>query len=103
MAMGSMKSDVVHLILKTFWWNKIEKKEKTIEYRSDTSYYRSRILGKKIVVFHKGYTNTTMEFEISEIVTKAGQIAIHLGKRVYVPAICISPFYSIHEGEKGHQ
>lgn len=77
-----MKTDIVHLILKTFWWNKIETGQKTIEYRLNTQYYRSRILGKKIVVFHKGYTTTIMKFEISEIIAKAGQIAIHLGKRL---------------------
>ncbi|MBR2028242.1 MAG: hypothetical protein IKA10_04535 [Oscillospiraceae bacterium] len=71
----------LHLVLKRKWYDKIESGEKTSEYREIKPYWNKRFWGletanKKIVcrpydtvVFHKGYTSTTMKFRIIEIQT----------------------------------
>jgi len=81
------KNKTCHLVLKHKWYDLIEKGEKTVEYRDDTPYWRARILGCDRVTFHRGYTKTTMTFEITFksyglFALVQGQIEIHLGKRI---------------------
>lgn len=68
-----MNKDKLHLILKSEWFDKINKGVKTSEYREITDYWTNVLLRKqyKTVVFHKGYTKNTIEFMIDKIaVTK---------------------------------
>lgn len=71
-----------HLILCGYWWDKIERGEKTVEYRNNTQYYRSRLLDATHVVLRRGYTSLTMTFQIAQIEIIDDQIAISLGARV---------------------
>lgn len=78
----------LHLVLKRNWYEKIASGEKTSEYRACSPYWNKKFAGGehilvpaalfmpmkfvqkteyKTVVFHKGYTNETMEFEIHGI------------------------------------
>lgn len=78
----------LHLVLKHKWYEKIASGEKTSEYRECKPYWNKKFAGStsvlvraalsmpmrfggkteyKTVVFHKGYTNETMEFEIAGI------------------------------------
>lgn len=76
----------LHLVLKSKWYDKIASGEKTSEYRECSKYWNKRFVGYDFdtteaypicvnrdvkhydtVVFHKGYTNNTMEFEIKSI------------------------------------
>jgi len=71
----------LHLVLKSKWYDKIASGEKTSEYRAYSEYWNKRFCGgAKIyptettechlynkVVFHKGYTATTMTFTIAGI------------------------------------
>lgn len=71
----------LHLVLKSKWFDKIASGEKTSEYRVCSEYWNKRFCGgAKIyptettecclysdVVFHKGYTNETMQFKIVSI------------------------------------
>lgn len=80
----------LHLVLKHKWYDLIESGQKTVEYRDMTPYWINRIIkkhnsnGGNTVIFHKGYTNVTMTFEIRMIVcnTPTEKIEIHLGKRL---------------------
>jgi hypothetical protein len=77
-----MPKKVIHLILKAEWYDAIDNGSKRIEYRDNTSYWRPRITGAEGVVFHRGYTNTTMRFTITDIkIGTSPQIEIHLGDR----------------------
>lgn len=81
-------SKTLHLVLKSKWYDKIASGEKTSEYRKCSHYWNKRLGGidtklghvydmlgiaykhKKeyySVVFHRGYTNKTMEFAITSI------------------------------------
>ena len=59
----------LHLVLMGCWYDKIESGEKTSEYRKCTPYWNRRFENNKYdrVIFHRGYTNTTMMFEIKSI------------------------------------
>lgn len=92
----------LHLVLKSKWFDKIASGEKTSEYRECKQYWNNRFAGWKYpaarigsplyehVVFHKGYTNKTMEFEILsiDITTEKNDLdlpqcwEIKLGKRM---------------------
>lgn len=75
----------IHLVLKHKWYDMIESEEKLEEYRECTEYWIKRLLGttkcifaparqnvpQKLpikdgmtVTFHRGYTSTTMIFEV---------------------------------------
>ena len=76
---------ILHLVLKSVWYDKIASGEKTSEYRECTPYWNKRLIGHEnilvhssfiptsmqfdiayqTVIFHKGYTNETMEFKIN--------------------------------------
>lgn len=77
------KKDIVHLILKHEYYELIATGQKWTEYRDNSLYWKSRILGKKYVTFHKGYTNIVMTFEIIVIRVNEdrGEIEIHIGRR----------------------
>lgn len=76
----------LHLVLKHKWYDKIASGEKTSEYREAKPYWNKKFAGGvhilvraalfmpmrfeqkteyETVVFHKGYTNETMEFKIN--------------------------------------
>ena len=72
----------LHLVLKHKWYDKIASGEKTSEYRACSPYWNKRLsIWREIkgafvcdyshmyesVIFHRGYTNQTMEFEIKAI------------------------------------
>ena len=61
--------NVLHLVLKHHWFDKIVSGEKTSEYRECTKYWDKRLQNKKYdsVIFHKGYTNTTATYKIVSI------------------------------------
>jgi len=75
-------SKICHLILKHKWYDAIDRGEKTVEYRRNTAYWRRRILDCDRVVFHRGYTSTTMTFEMAFKALHEGQIEIHLERRL---------------------
>lgn len=75
----------IHLVLKHKWYDMIESGEKPEEYRDFSEYWTKRLLGCKHVIarparqsfpmklpikkgttvtFHRGYTKTTMTFEV---------------------------------------
>lgn len=61
-------SRTLHLVLKSKWYDLIDCGKKTSEYRECKPYWNGRLAIKyDTVVFHKGYTSTTMEFEIKSI------------------------------------
>jgi len=78
---GKPMSRICHLVLKRKYFAAIADGRKKIEYRDNTHYWRRRILGRKFIVFHDGYTRTTMKFEIQAIYV-GDQIQIQLGKRL---------------------
>ena len=80
-------SEVLHLVLKHKYYDMIAKGEKKIEYRS--YYWKERVKNKKIVVFHRGYTNQTITFKIEKIVY-GKQIQIHLGRNKQSEKITLS-------------
>lgn len=77
----------LHLVLKSKHYDAIQRGEKTIEYRNNTPYWRKRIVfkwssnGGNTVTFHKGYTKTTMTFQIKLLILY-DQIDLHLGGRI---------------------
>lgn len=78
--------ETLHLVLKTKWYNMIESGEKTEEYRENNAYWANRLnngnrgfISEKYrehfdtVRFHKGYSNTTMVFQITGITIGRGR------------------------------
>lgn len=79
------KKKTLHLVLKSKWYDKIATGEKTSEYRECKSYWNKRFSGNKDlidcfdddycrynkVIFHRGYTAETMEFEVKNIFVTA--------------------------------
>lgn len=67
----------LHLILKHKWYDMIEAGIKKEDYRKIGDYYEHKIWQKRKeienVVFHRGYTNTTMKKKVNEIVCKTGK------------------------------
>lgn len=92
----------LHLVLKSKWYDKIASGEKTSEYRECKPYWNNKLAGWKFatirpgwsqyerVVFHRGYTDKIMEFEIANIgiTNKPNDLGldtcweIKLGKRI---------------------
>lgn len=77
----------LHLVLKHKWYDQIDRRQKRVEYRDNTPYWRKRILKNpplESIIFHKGYTNITMEYKINYIVAVESfdQIEIYLGVRI---------------------
>lgn len=62
-------SNVLHLVLKHHWFDKIVSGEKTSEYRACSKYWNARFSNNQFdtVVFHRGYTNITAVYKIAEI------------------------------------
>ena len=88
---------ILHLVLKSVWYDKIASGEKTSEYRECTPYWNKRLCGRdKIekvltnfysqyivydtIIFHRGYSNETMEFEIKDIQITNGPNDLQLPK-----------------------
>ena len=95
-ARRSKEMNTVHLVLEYEHYDAIDSGEKTIEYRDNSPYWRTRILGKhpsgkdskEFVTFHRGYTNETMSFKIAYLVVPRPdevdkQIEIHLSARMH--------------------
>ena len=103
----------IHLVLKHKWYDMIESGEKPEEYRDGTPYWAKRLLGcptfvaqparaglcvflpieeGTTVTFHRGYTSTTMTFEVDSLLyghglpqwgaPKERGFIIRLGKRL---------------------
>lgn len=78
----------LHLVLKSRYYDAIQRGEKTVEYRDNTAYWRKRIAqkwnsnGGNTVTFHRGYTKTIMTFNIKILVLNGPQIELHLGERL---------------------
>ena len=62
-------NNVLHLVLKRHWFDKIVSGQKTSEYRACSDYWNKRLQNKNYntVVFHKGYTNITATYKIISI------------------------------------
>lgn len=80
----------LHLVLKGKWYDMIDSGIKTEEYREiipywinrickkvsyefETSYTTVQIKSYDIICFHRGYTNTTMEFKVKDITIGKGK------------------------------
>jgi len=77
--------DSAHLVLEYIWYDRIESGSKTIEYRNNIDYWRKRLQGKKVVIFHRGYTSRTMAFKITKMTIPDNHIyliKIYLGERI---------------------
>jgi hypothetical protein len=78
----------LHLVLKHVYYDAIDRGDKDVEYRNNTDYWRKRIMtnwnsnGGNILIFHRGYTKTTMAFRIKMPVFNGDQIELHLGERL---------------------
>ena len=72
----------LHLVLKHCWFEKIISGEKTSEYRECSKYWNKRFSNQNydIVVFHKGYTNTTATYKILSIGITKGKNDLQLPK-----------------------
>ena len=87
----------LHLVLKSKWYDKIASGEKTSEYRECKPYWNKRLAAETVfagtacvrdltrprydtVIFHKGYTAETMEFEIQNIGITTGPNDLNLPK-----------------------
>lgn len=83
------KGLMLHLVLKHCYYDEIDQGKKKIEYRENTAYWRKRIVekwncnGGNIVIFHKGYTRTTMTFNVKMLVLGEKYISLHLGDRIH--------------------
>lgn len=67
----------LHLVLKHKWYDMIADGVKPEEYRKIGDFWESRLWRRrekfKRVVFHRGYTNTTMTKTITQIVCTTGR------------------------------
>ena len=80
----------INAVLTYHWYGEIEAGRKTVEYREINDYWESRLwadgLTERIAAirFSRGYTNTRMTWEVTEIVRndEDGVFEIHLGKRI---------------------
>lgn len=95
---------VLHLVLKRKWWDLMLSGIKREEYRAYTEYWIKRLVKVILhdtttdddypicrddfthVCFHLGYTNTTMEFEITDIFVGRGntQLGAPSNKDVFI-------------------
>ena len=86
----------IHLVLTIRWYNEIEAGRKRYECREQSDYYKSRFLGNykvlkemhadkntpwlylykniRSIIFHKGYTNTTLRYECEGICVGYGKL-----------------------------
>lgn len=66
--------DKLELILKHKWYDMIAMGKKPEEYRELTEHYKKMLEGKQYdrVRFHRGYTSTTITYQIREIVIGRG-------------------------------
>lgn len=64
--MKPLPNKIVDFVLTHHWYDLIKSGEKRIEYREDTEFWRKRIKGKTQVRFRRGYTSTSMLFNITK-------------------------------------
>ena len=70
-----MDKEILHLVLKHIWFEKIKSGKKTSEYRACTDYWNKRFIPVvngnrpiwKYVIFHDGYTNKTIKRKLISI------------------------------------
>ena len=62
-----MKTNQLHLILTHHWYDMIESGAKRVEYRGCTTRYKKLLQNKTEVIFHRGYSKTTMKFKITRL------------------------------------
>ena len=71
-----MDNEILHLVLKHIWFEKIKSGQKNSEYRACSDYWNKKfepiVHGNKklwqFVVFHDGYTNKTIKRRLVSIV-----------------------------------
>ena len=91
-----MEEKILHLTLKHKWYDMIATGEKTEEYREIKRYYEKKFYNNDYthVVFHRGYTKTTMKYAINSLTIGYGRpewgaekgknyYKIILGERIY--------------------
>lgn len=83
----SSEMKVCHLVLEHKWYDLIKAREKDVEFRDNTEYWRQRILDAELVKFSRGYTKESMTFDIDYLVVPKPEeidekIEIHLGSRI---------------------
>ena len=80
----------INAVLTYHWYGEIEAGRKRIEYRDINDYWTDRLWANGVteriaaIRFSRGYTNTRMTWEVTEIVRNEedGVYEIHLGKRI---------------------
>lgn len=74
----------LHLVLKYKWYDLIERGEKLWEYRDKKPIWKKKIWDEcpVIIVFHRGYTSTTMSWLVDHIEDRPHMYAIRLSCRV---------------------
>ena len=78
----------LHLVLKGIYYDAIQRREKTSEYRDNTVYWRTRIVawwkkeGDNRVVLHRGYTKITMKLLVKDVLFGDDQIELLLGAQL---------------------
>lgn len=93
---GIRNSKELHLVLKHKWYDMIATGEKTEEYREIKRYYEKKFYNNDYthIVFHRGYTKTTMKYAINILTIGFGRpewgaekgkeyYKIILGERIY--------------------
>ena len=93
---GIRNSKELHLVLKHKWYDMIATGEKTEEYREIKRYYEKKFYNNDYthIVFHRGYTKTTMKYAINSLTIGFGRpewgakkgeeyYKIILGERIY--------------------
>lgn len=99
----------IHLILTHHWYDEIDAGRKWVDYREQSNYYKRMFLRNykllkerhgdkntpllylyknvRSVIFHRGYTSTTMRWEVKNIKVSYG--IIRLGAPFDRPVFCI--------------
>lgn len=99
----------IHLILTYHWYDEIDAGRKLVEYREQSDYYKRMLVrnykllkqryGKlntpgvylykniRSVIFHRGYTSTTMRWAVNNI--KVGYGDVTKGAPLHHPVFCI--------------
>lgn len=93
---GIINSKELHLVLKHKWYDMIATGEKNEEYREIKRYYEKKFYNNDYthIVFHRGYTKTTMKYAINSLTIGFGRpewgakkgeeyYKIILGERIY--------------------
>ena len=73
--MENINEKILHLVLKHKWYDMIASGEKKVEYRELKDFYKKKFFNNDYthVVFHRGYTDTTIKFKIGDITIGEGR------------------------------